>query len=180
MSKTEKPKKDKLILKELKSPRQLIVVKKLSEIVSKSKGKKKITMGKLMREAGYSATYSRKSGKLVKSKSFQDLLERYLPDDKLSKTHAEITQAKSIDHRVFPKVMTDKEMTAVIESVAGCKVRKIKHGDQANHVWFWTPDNTNRLNAIKEAYKIKDKYAPEEHIVTNKLTQELLDRIIKG
>ena len=150
-------------VKELRSPRQLVVVKKLSAIIRENKGNKKITMGKLMREAGYSPTYSKHVGKLVKSKTFQELLEEYLPDDMLSKTHANITQAKSIDHRTFPKSMTDKEMTTVIESVAGCKVKKIKHGDSANHVWFWMPDNTNRLNAIKEAYKVKNKYPAERH-----------------
>ena len=74
------------------------------------------------------------------------------------------------------------EIIEIIESVAGCKVRKIRHGDNANHVWFWSPDNASRLGAIREAYKIKNKYEPVETIITNKnkdLPDEQLDRIIE-
>jgi len=66
-------------------------------------------------------------------------------------------------------------MTEVIESVAGCVVQKIQHGDQANHIWYWTPDNTNRLNAIKEAYKVKNKYPADKLETTTTIKFANLD-----
>ena len=181
-AKTPKKKVEKLLIK-LNSPRQLVVVKALSEIVGKNKGKKKITMGKLMLDAGYSLAYSQSPERLTKNKTFQELLEQYLPDDLLTNNHSSIIDAKSIDHRTFPLAMSDEEMTEVIESVAGCVVQKIQHGDQANHIWYWTPDNTNRLNAIKEAYKIKNKYPAEQldiktTIKFEDLNDEELDKAI--
>jgi len=159
----------------LNSPRQLVVVKALSEIVGRNKGKKKITMGKLMLDAGYSLAYSQSPERLTKNKTFQELLEQYLPDDLLTNNHSSIIDAKSIDHRTFPLAMSDEEMTEVIESVAGCVVQKIQHGDKANHIWYWTPDNTNRLNAIKEAYKIKNKYPAEQLDIKATIKFEDLD-----
>jgi len=181
-AKTPKKKVEKLLIK-LNSPRQLVVVKALSEIVGRNKGKKKITMGKLMLDAGYSLAYSQSPERLTKNKTFQELLEQYLPDDLLTNNHSSIIDAKSIDHRTFPLAMSDEEMTEVIESVAGCVVQKIQHGDQANHIWYWTPDNTNRLNAIKEAYKIKNKYPAEQldiktTIKFEDLNDEELDKAI--
>lgn len=177
--KVTRPKK--IVLTEVKSPRQLLVVKKLSEAIGKSKGKKAVSLGKIMREAGYSPSFSKYPAKLIKTKNFQELLKEHLPNDMLSKVHAQVIQASTIDHRVFPESMSDKEMTDVVESISGCKVKKIMHGEKANHVWYWTPDNANRLNAVKEAYKIKDLYPTQKHEVEfkHKLTKEYLDRIIK-
>lgn len=41
-------------------------------------------------------------------------------------------------------------------------------------------DLTNKKSALDMFYKLKGKYAPEEHKVQHELTQEQLDRIIKG
>lgn len=178
-TKGKKPKKKSPELKEFTHSRQLLLIKKLSEVIRKSKGKKKITMGKLMREVGFSASFSEHPKKLFKSKNFKELLNHYLPDHKIAEVHAGVLEASKLDHMVFPLAMDDKKIKNVIESVSGCKVRRIEHGEQANHAYFWAPDNHARLKAIAEAYKIKNKYDPEEIVLTNKLTDELLNRIIK-
>ena len=165
-------------LRRVTSPNQLLAVKRMAEIVGKVKGQKHISLGRLLRESGYSYQASRTPSRIVGTKSFQELLEKYLPDKDISKVHKGLLNASKIDHIVFPLSMSDKEMKKVVESISGCKVRKIKHGDTANHVWFWNPDNMSRLQAVREAYKVKNKYAPEEHIITAKLTDEQLNRII--
>lgn len=200
MSKKEKPKKavitkskakkktvkkPLITLKQIASPRQIIAVKALSEAVRKSKGKKSIAIGKIMREAGYSVEFSKQPSRIIKSKSFQELLAEYLPDDLLSKTHSQIITAKSIDHRTFPTATTDEEIKEIIESVSGCVVKKIQHGEQANHVWYWTPDNTSRLSAIKEGYRVRNKYPAEKHeiettIKFEDLNDEELDKAINA
>lgn len=165
--------------KKFYSMRQRISVKELSAIVRSGKNKKSLTISKILRDAGYSPSYAASPNKVLKGKGFQTSLNHYLPDETILKVHGEILKASRIDHMVFPIAMKDKEMTGVVESIEGCKVKKIKHGDQANHVWFWSPDNTSRLKAVAEAYKVKNKYKQKEYILTNKLTKEYLDRIIK-
>jgi len=169
--KNRKGKTNKPVLKPRKfySTRQQIAVKRLSEIIRSGKKNKSITIGKILRDAGYSDSYSEAPNRIIKRKSFQEALDRYLPDEVITKIHGSILQASVIDHMTFPKAMSDKEIKEVIESIDGCKVRKIKHGELANHAYFWSPDNTSRLRAVAEAYKIKNKYPAEKHKIEGEI-----------
>lgn len=154
-------------LREIKSPRQLIAVKKLSEIVRNSKGKK-ITLGKVLRESGYSESFSEHPGRAIKSKSFQELLEEHLPDNLITEAHEGALRASKLDHYVFPRSEKDQEIKEVIESVAGCKLVKIRKALQWKRAYYLIQDNQSRLKAIAEAYKIKNKYPPQKVDLTSK------------
>lgn len=67
--------------------KQKIVVKNLVENGG--------SIGKAVRDAGYSEAYAT-SGKITKTKTWAELMEEFLPDDTLAKTHQEALEAKKI------------------------------------------------------------------------------------
>lgn len=150
-------------LKKIESPRQLLAVKNLVEAVRKAKGKKSITLGKILQESGYSIAVSKHPSTIIEGKNFQRLLSKYLPDDKIASIHGDLLQASVLSHYVFPKGEDNKTIRETVESVPGCKVMKIRVQGNWKRAYFWTPDNMSRLGAIKEAYKIKNRYPAERH-----------------
>ncbi len=161
--------------------RHKIAVQKLSEIIRKTKGKqKKITIGKILRESGYSESVALHPTNVTERKGFQELLEEYLPDDLVLETHKNLLKATGLDHYVFPPSTSDEEMKEIIESVPGCKLMKISHGEQWNRAYYWVPDSKSRKDAIDMAYKLKGSYKAEkvEHSVNEEL-EKALDRMAK-
>lgn len=67
--------------------RQKIVFSKLME----GKGS---SMKKILKEAGYSESVQNAPTKVTKSKTWQDLMEQYLPDDQLAKIHNDLLNKK--------------------------------------------------------------------------------------
>lgn len=163
--------------------RQIIVAKKISESIRKSKGKKIPAVGKIMEEAGYSPSYSKQAGKVVQQDAFQALLDKYLPDELIAETHAGIMKANALGHEVFPTDMEDKEIIEIVEGVWGGTIRKIKHLEQGTHAWYLVPDNRSRAKGIAEAYKVKAKYPAEkqEHTFDADITDALtrLSKMVK-
>jgi hypothetical protein len=166
MPRTEKPKgkaKELKKLRELKSTRQLIAVKKITEIVRNSKGQKKVTLGRILRESGYSDSMATQPARVIQSKSFQALLNQYLPDDTIAEVHGDLLKASVLSHYIFPASEDDEVIKNTVESVAGVKLVKIRKQHNWKRAYFWTPDNRSRLQAIAEAYKVKGRYPAEKH-----------------
>ena len=126
------------------------------EIVDNGRNK-----GEAMKIAGYSENTAKAPTKMTESKGWQELMDKYLPDNDLAIRHKELLNATRLEHMVFPKSVKDKEIKSLLESV-NCNVRKIQHGDQANHVWFWAKDNIALKSALDLAYKLKGKYSAEK------------------
>ena len=145
------------------SPRRLIAVKKISEIIGKTKKQKNVTVGRILRESGYSVSTSKTPSRIIKGKKFQELLKDHLPDDLIAKTHEGLLRASRLDHYVFPSGEDDRVIKKTIESVAGCKLIRIRKHLNWKRAYFWTPDNQSRMKAIAEAYKLKGKYPAERH-----------------
>lgn len=129
---------------------------------------KPIPLGDVLIRAGYSISQSKAPTQVTKSKGWQELLEETLPDDLLAKTHTDLLKTTRIDHMVFPLHDPDKpdslsdddikQMLAEVNST----VRRIVHGEQARHVYFWVADAKSRSDALKLAYSIKGKMTPED------------------
>lgn len=66
--------------------------------------------------------------------------------------------------KVERTTLTDQEIKEMLLEV-GCKVKRIVHGEQCRHVYFWSPDNAARQSALNLAYKLKGHFAPEKHLV---------------
>lgn len=127
----------------------------------KNIGKYKKTMStyQAMLDEGYSESYAR-SGGVGKSKTWEQLLEERLGDDKLSNIHSQLMIAKRLDYMLFTAEITDQDIYDLLESV-NCTPKKIVHGVAGVHVWFWSPDNKTRKDALELAHKIRGKMSPE-------------------
>lgn len=133
-----------------------------ARVLKKVKKGEKISITKEMRESGvYSEATSKHPEKVTGSKGWKELMERYLPDELLSKVHTQLLEAKKLDTMIFPPTsgITDDEIRAFIES-CGCVVRKITRGEKQIFVFFYAPDNKARNDALDKGYKLKGRYAP--------------------
>lgn len=128
--------------------------------LEKGVGKNRKSMYQTMIDEGYSESYAR-SGHIKKKKSWQALTEERLNEDKISNIHAELIVAKKIDYMLFTSEIEDKDIYELMDSVK-CTVKKIVHGIQGTHVWFWLPDHRIRKDAVEMAYKVLGKFAPEK------------------
>lgn len=128
-------------------------------------------MADAMRKAGYSEEYANNPQKMKRTKTFQELLDQYLPEKKVVQVHRELLGAAKIDHATFPLSMSDDEIKEVIESIKGCQIKKFKHGETATHVWYWVADNKARQAAIDMVYKLRGNYAAEKIIQVDPLKE---------
>lgn len=158
-------------------------------------------VSKAMRDAGYSEISSATPKKLTNSKGFQELMGEALSDKNLLKKHTELLNSSRLDHMSFPlgpktekekavsealppelKTILDAEMLLEqteltdddIKDLLGsvnCTVRKIVHGRQARHVYFWSADNKARKDALDMAYKLKGVYQKEDTNVAVQINQ---------
>ena len=172
--------------KEQKKKKLGVVALKHKMVLDKIKKKvgkgRKVTMTETLVEAGYSESYAR-SGNIKKKKSWQQLMDIYLPEDLLAKTHNELLGFKKIDYMLFNSEISDEDIFEVLNSV-GCTIKKIVHGIQGTHVYYWQPDGRIRKDATDLAYKVRGKMAPEkieiEQTGLRAMTdQELADHIKK-
>ncbi|MFM9793314.1 hypothetical protein [Streptomyces turgidiscabies] len=109
-----------------------------------------------MRKAGFSDAYAKNPKKLTSTPTWEELLNKYLPDKKLAEVHKKILNAQKLEHMVFPLGMEEADIKKLLNSV-GCKPKKIKHGEQAIHVWYWAPDSKAQAKGVELGYKVKGK-----------------------
>lgn len=156
--------------------------KRLKKIVAeKVRSGAKFTRQQVMIEAGYSPTTASTSNPNVK-KTWNEILEQFFPDEVIA--HAENGQlnASHIDHFVFAKSISNKEIQEVIESYPNCKLKKISETETTKHAYFFAPDNNAVSKSLDRIYKMKDKYAPEKHKIIGEfdnMTDEELDERLK-
>jgi hypothetical protein len=151
-----KPKKEKKTLG-IVAIKQKVVLDKLTKNIGKNR---KNTMEKAMVDAGYKPSYA-KSGHIKSGKTWNQLMEIHLSDDKLAQTHEELLNFKKLDYMLFNHDIKDKDIYELMESV-NCIPKKIIHGIAGVHVWFWLPDGRIRKDATELAYKVRGKMAPEK------------------
>lgn len=140
--------------------RQRIAVKKLSEIIGNSKGQKNISIGRILKEAGYSDETAKTPQLVTESKGFKEELNVLMSDKTIIKTHGELFGAVKLNKMTFDNNLSDIQIKKIIESAAGYKVRDIVRTKDSNQVicYYWSPDGMTRLKAIDMGYKIKNLY----------------------
>lgn len=146
-------------------PQNLLRQKLLAKLLSEDGGKTPI--GKLMKKAGYSDAYAKNPNKLKNTLTWEDLMEKNLPDDLLSQRHNELLTAVTIGNYVFSISLTDDQIRDVVESAPGCKLIKIQRSSTSARAYFTAPDNKPRKDAIDMAYKLKNKYPASKVDVTS-------------
>lgn len=140
--------------------RQKKVVAKLSENI-RTKGKTK-SLGKILRESGYSKRTSEKPKLVTESKGFRELLKDLMPDDKVAQLQADLMESSTLDSYRMDVNLTDKEIAEIVEGIKGCKVRRIFRSKGDVIVYFWSPDNNTRRAALDMFYKLDSKYPKEK------------------
>ncbi len=162
----------------------------MGELVNKE-GRRK-SMRKILKENGFSDTVAdHPTEKFLQGKTAQELMAIYLPDSLIYKRHGELMSAAEIQHYVFPKFIglkgkgartkakqvSDEEIKAIVESVAGCRLIYIKRDDYIGAVaFFQAPDSKNREKALDMAYKLKGNYAAEKIELTKRKYQDLSNK----
>ncbi len=141
--------------------RQLIAFKKLSEVVRNQGNRKHITIGKILRESGYSLQVSKSPTKVTKSRGWQTLMDKHYPDEKLAKTLGGTLDAMEIAHYIFPAKYSDEEIKELVESF-GFVVQTIKKQHTWKRAYYSVPDHAVRMIAVREAHKVKGKYPEGE------------------
>lgn len=151
--------------KEKKPKKQMGIValkhKMVLDNLMKKAGKgKRLSLRQAAKDAGYSESYAN-SAKMTKKKSWNELMEQYLPDSLVAETHNDLLKAKKLEYMLFNHDVTDEIIYEIMAEI-GCTATKIIHGVQGIHCYFFAPDNTNRKGAAELAYKVKGKMAPEK------------------
>jgi len=146
------------------SVRAKMAVQKLSENIRNSGGKKSVSMGKVLREAGYSKQTSLKPKLVTETKGFKEELTNLMPDETIVKRHGELVNAVKLNKMTFDSSLSDLEIKKIIEWSAGFKVMKVvrKKGSKQSVCFYWSPDYMTRLVAINMGYKIKNLYRKDE------------------
>lgn len=149
-----------------------IVALKHSRVINRvgkkdGKGRRK-SLYQAMIDDGYSEEYAR-GGHIKNKKTFQKLLQERLGDDKLSNIHRQLLVSKKLDYMLFTHEIKDADIYELMESV-GCTPKKIIHGIQGTHVWFWLPDSKSRKDALEMAYKLRGDFAAEKIAVEGGLS----------
>ncbi len=162
-----------------------MAIKKLVESGGKS-------MSAAMLSVGFSPAYAKNPQKFLKTKTAQELLDEYLPDEMVAMRHSELLNAGEIQHYIFPKLsdemakdkkrkgvkikkneLTNKEIKEIVESVPGCRLIYVKRDFMGAWAFFSAPDGRIRKDAIDMAYKRKGDYAPDKIQVSRGKYSEL-------
>jgi len=123
---------------------------------------KEISLGKAMREIGYTEEYANNPHKLKQTKSWKSLMETHLSDEKLSRVHSKLLEAKNIRQLNFNYKMKDGEIQDLIER-EGYTFIGTKRFMTTAVVFFSTPDGLTIRSALDMGYKLKGKYEAERH-----------------
>lgn len=78
---------------------------------------------------------------------------------KKGKTKAEIQKDLSRKIALAKETLTDTDIKEMLASV-NCTVKRIVHQEMSRQVYYWSPDNRARKDAIEMAHKLKGSYAP--------------------
>jgi len=114
-----------------------------------------------MKKAGYSESTTTTTGKLTNTDGWKELMNKYLPDDKLADHHNQLLNQKRLDYFVFPKNMEDEEIEISVKE-AGLKVVNIRMSDKGKMAFYSTDDAMAKKSALDMAYKLKGSYAAEK------------------
>lgn len=148
------------------SLRQKLAAQKLSEIIRNSKAYKNISMGAILRQAGYSKQTSLKPRLVTKTKGFTEELNRLIPDNLLLRVHSELLEAMVLKKYNFTSSMTDRSIRKIVE-VSGSRVREIIRNKTGRAIcYFWAPDAGCKLKALDMAYRVKGLNAPNREEIS--------------
>lgn len=159
-------------------PTVLLRQKKLLEKVGAGK-----SITQAAKEVGYSENYG-KSGNITKSKSWKQLLDQYLPEDRLLKVHDQQLNSYKLQSMTFQKQIDDETIYELMESI-NAVLKKIVEIPIGKVVFYITADNQSRNKALEMGLKLHKKLTDKIEVkdttpFAQLSDQELAERIKKG
>lgn len=118
---------------------------------------KKLEIGRLMKELGYTKAYAKNPKQLLNTKDWKGLMEEHLSDDDLAKKHQQLLNKITIDHYIYPASESDKEIKKTFEKF-GLSLIRIRKQKQWKRAYFSIMDGQAASRALDMAYKLKGKY----------------------
>lgn len=101
-------------------------------------------VSRAMIESGYSPATAKTPQKLTESKAWIQLMDQYIPDDKLLVKHEEALEATK---PIGAQILIDKDGKTI---------------SKENEGMIEVPDHAVRLKAVELGYRVKGKLRPEE------------------
>lgn len=158
------------------SIRAKLVVQKISENIRNPRGMKHTSMGKILREAGYSKAVSLKPKLVTETKGFKEEFARVIPDELLVKTHLNLLEAYKLEKYVFMDKMSDIDIKQIIEGFNRNKIKEVRR-DKNNipTCYYWTPDCNSINKALDMAIKVKGYYHLKEKNINTQTVVEIVN-----
>ncbi|MCR4306308.1 MAG: hypothetical protein NUV73_04470 [Candidatus Daviesbacteria bacterium] len=138
--------------------KQKIAVQKLVEIVRNNKGKKNITLGHILQEAGYSKAVSLHPTHVTETKGWNSLMQQYFNEESVAKFHKMMFESKILRWYTFPLKERDSAIRTIIESLPEAKMVKVLIIDKSKRAYFTIPNLEFIDKALDKAYKVRGKY----------------------
>ena len=127
--------------------RHKVLFKKISDNIRNG-----MTMEAAMKSVGYSDSYAKSSTALKDTESWRILMDKYLPDESLTKIHKKLLNKKEV-------LIRNNNITKKVEVIKTGQL----HSDAAK--------------ALDMGYKLKGKYAAEKKELTFKNFNKVLEEI---
>lgn len=125
-----------------------------------------VTITEGMRRAGYAPSTVNVPKDLTGTKTWKQLIKKYLNEEELAKKHEELLNQTQFAYFVFPKSLSDEEITEKVSAV-GVEVVVIRESDKGKYAFYKTIDAQARKAALDMAYKLRGSYAPEKSVNVN-------------
>lgn len=138
------------------------------------------SLRKNIKDAGYSQKIADNPQQLLKSKSFQQLLDDVMPEYEVANLHKYLLKKKDLTYKTFPIKMSDFMIKSLFQK-AGVEIIKIYKDEKINKkVYFLVRDEDVLQKAIDMYYKVKGSYAPQkfslEDPYENMTDEELIEK----
>ncbi len=165
-------------IKNLKTSRVRKVIKKVVE------NRGKVSVSKAMKEAGFSDAYAKNPQQLIRTKTWQEIMETEFKDADIAKIHKKLLHAKGFTSRSFPKEMEDEDIEEIVRKAGANPIRvfegKNEMGIKVKKCFFSYPKEVIIDKALDKIYKLKGRYSETIEITTSyrKLSnEELMEKI---
>ena len=135
---------------------------------------KGMSMAKAMREAGYSPNYADHPAELKEKKSWQELMDKYIPRDLVASKHNELMKSVTVKEFNFPDTVSEKDIKAFAKGVSETttyvkevvsKVNSKGIPTSSSHRWVVfavVPNGMDVKAAIDMAIKLRGDYSAEK------------------
>jgi hypothetical protein len=134
------------------------------------------SMADAMRDAGYKESYARNPQQLKEKESWQELLDKYVPEKFVTRKLKELSDAVTPDELELKGLLKEDDVHAIMK---GMKIPKSKYTaiqtETGWMVYYAKPDNTNRNSALDKVIKARGQYAPDKIAFTDTEGRSLKD-----